>query len=364
LKKTPLYQKHVDLGGKMIEFGGWLMPVEYSGIIGEHRAVREAAGLFDVSHMGELHVTGPAAQQFIQHLVTNDISGAAPGRCIYSPLCYPDGGAVDDLIVYKNSDTDYFIVVNASNTDKDYDWFLKNAVPGAKTENISDSVAQIAIQGPKAEKILQSLTDFPLGNIRFYHFVRDITVCGVKALVSRTGYTGEDGFEIYTAASDGPAVWDTLLGAGRADGLVPVGLGARDTLRFEAGLPLYGHELSEEITPVMTGLGKFVKLGKPEFIGREALAAQTERGAERVITGLMLTGRGVARAGHEIAKDGRVIGRVTTGNFSPMLGKSLGLALVEKQYAAEGTGFDVMIRGRAVPAVVVPTPFYKKSYKK
>jgi aminomethyltransferase len=208
-------------------------------------------------------------------------------------------------------------------------------VPGAKTENISDSVAQIAIQGPKAEKILQSLTDFPLGNIRFYHFVRDITVCGVKALVSRTGYTGEDGFEISVRAEDISALADALCAQPEVN---PIGLGARDSLRLEAGLPLYGHDLNEEITPVMTGLGKFVKLGKPEFIGREALAAQTERGAERVITGLMLTGRGVARAGHEIAKDGRVIGRVTTGNFSPMLGKSLGLALVRSNTPPRAPG--------------------------
>ena len=364
MKKTPLYLRHLELGGKIIEFGGWMMPVEYTGIIGEHKSVRNDAGLFDVSHMGEIRVTGEGAMQYIQRLVTNDISKAVPGRCVYSPMCYPDGGVVDDLLVYKYSDTDLLIVVNASNTDKDYDWFLKNADGREKIENISDSVAQIAIQGPKAEKILSRLTDAKLGEIKFYRFVPDVTVCGVKAVVSRTGYTGEDGFEVYVPADKAVTVWDGLLEAGKPYGLVPVGLGARDTLRFEVALPLYGHELSETITPIMAGLGKFVKLAKPGFNGRDALAAQTEKGPAQVIAGVEMVGRGVARSGYEIFKDGKKIGRVTTGNYAPSLGKNLALALVDAEFAAQGTHFDVMIREKPVEAVVVPLPFYDKSYKK
>jgi aminomethyltransferase len=364
LKKTPLYQRHLELGGKIIEFGGWMMPVEYTGIIGEHKSVRNDAGLFDVSHMGEIHVTGEGAMQYIQRLVTNDISKAGPGRCIYSPMCYPDGGVVDDLLVYKYSDTDLLIVVNASNTDKDYEWFLKNADGREKIENISDSVAQIAIQGPKAEKILARLTDAKLDEIKFYRFVPEADVCGVKAIISRTGYTGEDGFEVYIPAGEAVKIWDSLLEAGKDDGLVPVGLGARDTLRFEVALPLYGHEMSETITPVMAGLGKFVKFSKPEFNGRAPLAAQSEQGPAQVIAGVEMVGRGVARSGYEIFKDGKKIGRVTTGNYSPSLGKNLALALIDASFAAPGTRFDVMIRNRPVEAAVVALPFYDKSYKK
>lgn len=365
MKKTPLYERHQALGGKMIEFGGWMMPVEYTGIIEEHESVRQNAGLFDVSHMGELHVTGREAERYIQKLVTNSIEGAAAGRCIYSPMCYPDGGVVDDLLIYKNSGEDYWIVVNASNIDKDFAWFTQNVGNDkVKVENISDQIAQIAIQGPKAEKILQSLTDTELSLLKFYRFENDVTVCGEKALVSRTGYTGEDGFEIYLAADHAPAVWDQLLAAGKADGLVPVGLGARDTLRFEVALPLYGHELSQTITPLQAGLDKFVKLGKTDFIGRDELLKQQAVGLQQKVVGFEMVGRGIARNSYEISKDGKKIGFVTTGNYSPSLKKNLGLALIDTAFAPVGTHFDVMIRNRAVEAVVVPVPFYSKNYKK
>jgi aminomethyltransferase len=278
-------------------------------------------------------------------------------------MCRHSGGAVDDLLIYKNSDEDYLIIVNASNIEKDFAWFKENLSEGVAIDNISDRIAQLAIQGPKAEMILQRLTDTPLGEIKFYHFQNGVILCGTETIVSRTGYTGEDGFEIYMPGEDAADIWDKLLDCGKNDGLVPVGLGARDTLRFEVALPLYGHELSETITPLQAGLDKFVKLGKDGFIGRSALAEELARGLNKKITGFEMVGRGIARHGCEVFANGNKIGFVTTGNYSPSLKKNLGLALVDAAYALPGTRFDIMIRNKPVEAAVVPSPFYTKHYK-
>ena len=361
LKRTPLYEKHVQLGGKMIDFGGWEMPVQYSGIIDEHKHVRSAAGLFDVSHMGEIAIKGKDALAFIKKLVTNDVSGAQPGQAVYSPMCYPDGGVVDDLLIYKKGEEDYLLVVNAANTDKDFEWIQKNIEGDVSAQNISAGIAQLALQGPLAQQILQELCELDLGTIKFYHFADGAMVAGVKALVSRTGYTGEDGFEIYTDAKDVTIVWDALLGDGNVQ---PAGLGARDTLRFEAALPLYGHELGSDITPIEAGLGMFVKPDKGEFIGRDVLAAQKEQGALRKIVGFEMIERGVPRSHFDVVKDGEKIGFVTSGSFAPSLGKTLGMALVDKRFSEAGTQFDIMIRDKAVKAQVVKKPFYSKKYAK
>lgn len=361
MKQTSLYGNHCALGGKMIDFGGWNMPVQYSGILDEHAHVRSQAGLFDVSHMGEITVNGVGATHYLQKLVTNDLSGAVPGRAVYSPMCYPDGGIVDDLLIYKLSEESYLAVVNAANTDKDFAWFQKHLTDGVVIENVSDQYAQLAIQGPNAQAILQRLTDTPLDSIKFYRFQTDVQICGVSVLLSRTGYTGEDGFELYFASDKAPLLWEELLKTGSDLGLVPAGLGARDTLRFEVALPLYGHELSDTISPLEAGLDRFVKFGKADFIGRDALLHQKETGVPRRLVGFEMTGRGIARNGYAVCLDGAEIGIVTTGNYSPSLGKNLGLALVKSEFS--GTHFDILIRGKAVEASVIPYPFYTKNYK-
>ncbi len=364
MKRTPLYEKHVAQGGRMIDFGGWELPVQYQGIIKEHEQVRAAAGLFDVSHMGEITVKGPDAQRFIQHMVTNDISGAQDMQAVYSPMCYENGNVVDDLLIYRMGAEDYLLIVNAANTDKDYEWLCRNVTGQVELRNVSDEYAQLAIQGPHAERILQGLCDEPLEDIKFYRFRTDVLVAGVSGIVSRTGYTGEDGFELYLPAAEAPGVWDALLEAGRNDGLVPAGLGARDTLRFEVALPLYGHELSDSISPLEAGLGMFVKLDKEEFIGKEALAAQKAEGLKRRVVGFEMTERGIPRAQLAVQKDGVPVGFVTSGGFAPSVGKNLGLALVDIACAAEGTELDIIIRDKPTRAQVVKKPFYSKKYKK
>ena len=365
LRKTPLYEAHKALGGKIVDFGGWALPVQYSGILDEHHAVRERAGLFDVSHMGEIHVKGPDALAAIDHLVTNDCAKAKVHQLVYSPMCYPDGGVVDDILIYKLAEDDYWLVVNAANTDKDYDWVLGN-VSGydVTVENISPQVAQIAIQGPAAQGILQKITPCDLSSIKFFWCLPDVEVAGRKALVSRTGYTGEDGFEIYCKPEDVRHIWDTLLAEGKDEGIVPAGLGARDSLRFEVALPLYGHELSPEITPLEAGLGFFVKLKKTGFIGKEALVAQKEKGLKRKIVGLELLGRGVPREGYPVMSDGKQVGHLTSGAFSPTMNKGLALALVAAEFTDIGTELAIEIRKKACPVKVVKTPFYEKSYRK
>lgn len=364
MKKTPLYDDHVKLNGKMIDFGGWMLPVQYEGIIKEHHAVRGAAGLFDVSHMGEVAVKGAGAQGFIQSLITNDISRLDDFQAMYSPMCYPDGGTVDDIIVYKMNAEDYLIVVNAANTDKDFDWMLQNKRGGGSLENVSDAYVQLALQGPKAQQILQKLTGIGLGGIKFFRFAADVSIGGVPALVSRSGYTGEDGFEVYADAKYAPRLWESILEAGGAEGISPAGLGARDTLRFEAALPLYGHELTKDISPLEAGLARFVKLEKESFIGKEALAAQAQSGLQRMLVGFEMTEPGVARNGFEVFSGDRRIGLVTSGSYSPTLDKNLGLALVQSGFAAEGTEIEIAIRNKKAKARVVKRPFYTKKYKK
>jgi len=364
MKKTPLYDKHCELGGKIVDFHGWALPVQYSGIIEEHKRVRSAAGLFDVSHMGEITVEGPDATEFIQKMITNDISKAKDFRIAYSPMCYPDGGVVDDILIYRHSSDFYLLVVNASNTDKDYEWLVQNTEGRVIIRNVSDNYAQLALQGPESERILQKLVNIRLDNMKFFDFMPDTEICGKKAIISRSGYTGEDGFEIYINSEYAGLLWDSLLEAGREHGLVPVGLGARDTLRFEAALPLYGQELSPEITPLEAGLGRFVKLEKESFIGRDALIKQKTAGLKRKLVGFEMTDRGVPRTGYDVLVDGRKTGYVTSGSFSPSLVKNLGMALIEPVYSETGTEIAIAIRNKELKAKIVELPFYSKKYVK
>ena len=361
LRKTPLYEAHVEAGGRIVDFGGWALPVQYTSILEEHRAVRERAGLFDVSHMGEIHLTGPDAMAFIQHLVTNDCSQMQVHQIVYSPMCYPDGGVVDDILVYRVCENAYWLVVNASNTDKDYEWIVRNA-PGydVTVKNISSQVAQIAVQGPAAQTILQRNTDYDLDSIKFFWCAPEAMIAERKCLVSRTGYTGEDGFEIYVAAAEAGRLWDRLLEAGAEDGLRPAGLGARDTLRLEAGFMLYGNELDESVNPFETVYGRLVDFGKV-FVGRDALLAARDRPATRRLVGFALEGRGIARHGYEILREGRVVGVVTSGSFAPTLEQSVGMAFVPPALAEPGTALEVRIRSNRVAARVVPLPFYKRT---
>lgn len=364
MKKTPLYEKHIQLKGKMIDFGGWSLPVEYTGIIPEHEAVRTKAGIFDVSHMGEITVKGEDSEKYLQMLLTNDISLLNNNQIAYTAMCYPHGGVVDDLLVYKYSNTDYLLVVNASNTEKDYQWMKENIFGNTEILNVSENYAQLALQGPLAETILQKLTSKNLNEIEFYYFNDNVKVGNIEALVSRTGYTGEDGFELYFAYDKAEEMWDLILEAGKDEGLIPAGLGARDTLRFEASLPLYGHELNENITPLEAGLGFFVKLNKENFIGKEALARQKSEGLQRKIVGFEMIDRGIPRNNYEVYKEGEKIGYVTTGSFSPTLKKNIGLALIDSAYSKEGTEIEILIRNKNSKAKVIKKPFYSKKYKK
>ena len=357
-RKTPLYDEHVKLGGKIVPFAGWLLPVQYSSVILEHMAVRQKCGLFDVSHMGEITLKGPGATANLNHLLTNDYTVMEDGTARYSPMCNENGGVVDDLIVYKKNDEDYFIVVNAANKDKDYAWMKAHLLPGAELADESDSYAQVALQGPKAREIFKKIAsenDIPEG---YYTVKFDRVVAGMKCNISSTGYTGEDGLEIYLAPEDAPKMWNMLLEAGKEEGLIPCGLGARDTLRLEAAMPLYGHEMNDEISPREAGLGIFVKMKKPEFIGKEALVAKGKPTIKRV--GLKVTGRGILREHQDIYKDGEKIGHTTSGTFCPYLNQPVAMALIPKEFAEVGTAMEVDVRGRRVPVEVIPLPFYKR----
>ncbi|MDL2235546.1 glycine cleavage system aminomethyltransferase GcvT [Christensenellaceae bacterium OttesenSCG-928-L17] len=355
-KKTPLYETHLALGGKLIDFGGWALPVQYSSILEEHKAVRERAGLFDVSHMGEIFISGPGAFAFLQYLLTNDYTGLLDNRCRYSPMCYENGGTVDDVIVYRFSEEKYLVVTNASNTEKDYEWMVAAASGYDVTiENRSSEYAQLALQGPLAALILAPLAAGTLPE-KNYSFVPALRVAGVECLVSRTGYTGEDGFELYCAAQEGPALHKAILEAGKELGLLPCALGARDTLRFEASMPLYGHEISREITPREAGLNFAVKTDKPEFIGREALLAAPTR--KRI--GLKLIDRGIAREHMDVLVNGVKVGETTSGGIAPTLGGNYAMAIVEAS-AADADMFELNVRGRALKAERVKMPFYKRA---
>lgn len=357
--KTPLYEAHVKAGGKIVPFGGYLLPVQYeTGVIKEHMAVRTQAGLFDVSHMGEILCEGKDALVNLEKILTNQFANMVDGQARYSPMCNEQGGTVDDLIVYKRCEEHYFIVVNAANKDKDYQWILNHQFGEVKFTDVSDQYAQLALQGPKAIEILKKLTDE--GNIpkKYYHAVFDTQVAGIPCIISKTGYTGEDGVELYLDSKDAQKMWDTLLDAGKEEGLIPCGLGARDTLRMEAAMPLYGHEMNDEVTPLETGLGFAVKMKKDDFIGKAALEAAGEPKRKRI--GLKVTGRGIIREDQPVYVDEKMIGRTTSGTHCPYLGYPIAMALVEADYTEPGTKVTVEVRGRMVDAEIVPLPFYKR----
>jgi len=358
-KKTPLYDVHVAAGGKIVDFHGWLLPIQYNSILKEHESVRTAAGLFDVSHMGEIVVSGADAFNFLQRILTNNID-AKPGKAVYSPMCYPSGGVVDDLIVYKLTNDRYLLVVNASNTDKDFDWLTENKQGDVKIESHSSMYAQLALQGPFAERILQQVTDIELNKIRFFSFINDANVGGFKVLLSRTGYTGEDGFELYCSPQHAVELWNLLLEKGEKDGLVPAGLGARDTLRLEATLPLYGQEISEDISPVMAGLNRFVKPDKGDFIGREALVDQLSGNLTQKIAGFEMVDRTVPRTGYEVYCCDERIGHVTSGGFFPTLKKNMGLAVLKTECAEEGNIIEIKVRDKMYKARIIKLPFLNK----
>ncbi|MEN6463145.1 MAG: glycine cleavage system aminomethyltransferase GcvT [Syntrophomonas sp.] len=359
LKRTPLYPVHKKYGGKLIDFGGWELPVQYEGIIKEHQMVREKAGLFDVSHMGEIEVTGEKAEEFINYLVTNDITTLKDLQIQYSPMCYENGGVVDDLLVYRYNPQHFLIVVNASNSDKDFAWIKEHTYPGVAVLNRSNEYAQLAIQGPLAQSILQKLTDTDLETIKYYWFLPVVKVAGIECIVSRTGYTGEDGFELYSKPEDACNLWEEILTAG-GDNITTVGLGARDTLRFEAKLPLYGQEIDQDITPLEAGLNIFVKLDREDFIGREALLQQKNNNSGRVQVEFEMTGRGIPRSHYPVQKDGQDIGWVTTGMHSPTFRKGIGLALIPREYSTPGEEIDIIIRDKPVKARIGKGIFYTK----
>lgn len=362
LNQTPLYQMHKKYQGKMIDFNGWELPVQYEGIIKEHHMVREKAGLFDVSHMGKIAVMGVQAQDFLQYLLSNDINNVSVNQVQYSLMCYPDGGVVDDLIIYKYSDDHFLLVINAANIDKDYAWIKQNAFAKIEIQDISRQYAQLAVQGPAAEKILQRLTQFDLDKIRFFWFNPEIEIAGIDCLLSRTGYTGEDGFEIYLESQQAPYLWEEILKTGGPN-ICPVGLGARDTLRFEAKLPLYGQEITKDITPLEAGLKNFVKLDKRDFIGKKALQEQYEKADYRMLVEFIMQGRGIPRTHYRIEKAGIKIGQVTSGGYSPTLKKNMGLAIIDREYAQTGEEIDIIIHNRSVKASIGENIFYKKKTK-
>ncbi len=362
--RTPLYKKHLECKGKLIDFGGWELPVEYSGIIPEHEAVRNAAGLFDVSHMGEVAVSGEDAEKYIQKMVTNDISTMKDTQLYYSPMCYPDGGVVDDLLIYKYNREKYLLVVNAANTEKDVEWLQTHKKGNAKVKDVSSDYAQLALQGPKAQEILQKLTDKNLDEIKFFYFCAEVPIGEIKAFISRNGYTGEDGFEILLAPRDAEILWDMIIEAGKEEGILPAGLGARDTLRFEVCLPLYGHEISRSITPFEAGLGAFVKLDKDDFIGKKALKTYKSLGLKRKICAVEMLDRGIPRAGFEVFAEGVKVGDITTGSYSPTLKKNIGLALLNIEFTEEGREVEILIRNKFLKAKIIKKPFYAKKYKK
>ena len=356
-KRTCLYDKHVALGAQVSPFGGFDMPIQYTGIVDEHQAVRQACGVFDVSHMGEVLVTGREAQRYVNHIFTNDVTQCADGQILYGMMCYEDGGTVDDLLVYRMAADRYFLVINASNIDKDWAWIQQQAEGyDVVLEHQSDAYGELAVQGPQSEAVMQEVLGIDCKELTFYTFK---TIDDV--IVSRTGYTGEDGFEIYATPYYINKCWDLLMASGRCK---PCGLGCRDTLRFEVGLPLYGDELSAEITPVMAGLSMFVKLDKEEFIGREALARQKAEGPTRRLVGIELHDKAIPRHGYAVLKDSQPIGEVTTGYHTISTDKSVCMALIDSRYAALGTTVDIQIRKKTFAGEVCKKRFYDKHYKR
>ena len=356
-KKTCLYDKHVALGALISPFGGFEMPIQYTNIVDEHQAVRQACGVFDVSHMGEVLISGPDAERYVNHIFTNDVREMPVGKILYGMMCYGNGGVVDDLLVYKMDTDCFFLVINASNIAKDWVWIQEHAKGYEVTLNHqSDYYGELAIQGPQAEAVMEEVLGLPCKELTFYTF----KTIG-KVIVSRTGYTGEDGFEVYADANYINECWDKLMASGRCK---PCGLGCRDTLRFEVGLPLYGDELSQDITPIMAGLGIFVKLDKEEFIGKDALAKQKAEGAPKKLVGIELADKAIPRHGYAVLKDGQPIGEVTTGYHTISTDKSVCMALIDAAHAALGTEVEIQIRKKTFPGTVCKKKFYDKHYKK
>jgi aminomethyltransferase len=358
LKRTPLHAEHVALGGKMVPFAGFSMPVQYpAGITAEHRAVREACGLFDVSHMGEFMLQGPDALVLVQSVSVNDAAGIEVGQAQYSAMCLESGCVIDDLIIYRFEDR-YMLVVNASNVDKDLAWVEKHAQGlDVTVEDVSDAMALIALQGPSARSVLESLSSIDVDAVKYYRFAEG-ELAGVPAVISGTGYTGEDGFELYVGAEHAAALWRALLEAGKDVGLIPAGLGARDSLRLEVGYALYGNDLDESHTALESGLGWVTKLDKGDFVGREALSAQKEEGVARRLVGIRLTGKGFPRPGYDVVSEGVVVGTVTSGTVSPTLGYGVALGYVPVELSKSGTQLQIDARGRLVDAIVQRPPFY------
>lgn len=361
-KKTCLYDRHIGLGALMSPFAGFDMPIQYQGIAEEHKAVREACGVFDVSHMGEVNISGPDAEKYVNHIFTNDVSAIKPGEILYGMMLNHAGGTVDDLLVYRRESDSFLLVINASNIEKDVAWIKSNAEGyDVEIDNLSDSLGELAVQGPQSEEILSQVLGINCADLTFYTFKEEL-LDSEHILVSRTGYTGEDGFEIYGPEAVITRLWDALVESGRC---VPCGLGCRDTLRFEVGLPLYGDELAEDITPVEASLSMFVKLDKPEFIGRPTVAAQKADGPSRRIVGLEVLDRAIPRHGYDVLNaDGEKVGFITTGYRGLSVDKSIAMAMIDAPYTATGTELQVQIRRKRFPAVVTSRKFYKKSYKK
>jgi len=360
LKTTPLNSLHRALGARMVNFGGWDMPVQYSGIIDEHHAVRRAVGIFDVSHMGEIEIHGPEAAQLADFVTTNAVHNLKTGQARYSGLLYPHGGFVDDILVHKVAGDHYFLCVNASNQEKDFEHIRSLNRFDAHVDFAGPRYAQLAVQGPKALETVQKLTPVALAAIRYYWFI-DGEVCGAPARIARTGYTGEDGFEIYTAPAHAALIWNEVLRAGAEFGIKPCGLGARNTLRLEAGMALYGHEIDASTSPLEAGLEWIVKLDKGEFVGREALLRQKEKGPTRKLAGFEMLGRGIGRDGYEVLLNGSPAGWVTSGSTSPTLNRNIGFCYLPIEHAQPGKAIQIMIRNQPVDAVTVETPFYKRA---
>ena len=364
LKITPLHSMHKELGGKLVPFAGWHMPIQFKGVMEEHKCVRDGVGIFEVSHMGEIEITGPDAKKLIQYLVTNDIEPMQNNQALYTLMCLETGGVVDDLLVHRFSDDHYFLCVNASNSDKDFQWILKNAGDfDAVVKNTSQETAQLAVQGKHSEALLQKLCDISLSEIEYYHF-RKGKIHNFECILARTGYTGEDGFEVYLDSKHAESVYKALIEEGKSFNLQPIGLGARDTLRMEMGYALYGNELNENCNPLEAGLGWVIKLQKDDFLGKAALKKQKDAGLSRKLVGIRLLDRGVPRPHYRVLSEGSPVGELTSGTFSPSLNTGIGLCYVSKEYAKLGTKLDVEIRKLNVPAEVVKPPFLPSRIKK
>lgn len=362
-RRTPLYAVHVKAGAKMVPFGGWEMPVQYSGIVAEHRAVRAGVGLFDISHMGEFEVAGAEALLALQRLTTNDVAQLEVGRVQYSLFCTPEGGIVDDLTVYRLGAERFMLTVNAANIDKDWAWATEHGKGKAEWRNVSAETALLAVQGPRAESVLQRLADRELAGLRYYAFQHG-HVAGIPTLISRTGYTGEDGFELYMSAAEAERGWFALLDEGAAEGMVPVGLGARDTLRLEMRYALYGNDIDETTTPLEAGLGWVVKLGKGDFVGREAIQQQKSLGVKRKLVGLEMIDQAVPRHGYRLVRDAQQVGVVTSGSYGPSVDRYIGLGYVPIAHAEVGNEIEVEVRGAPRKARVVQTPFHPSNVRK